>query len=408
MEKKHYDVGILGLWAGNNYGCILTGYALYKIIESMGYSVAFIDRINKKINYNTMIRKFVAKLNVYKIPSTHTCFLNTVFDTFLVGSDQVWNWHLTLCWNKFLLLDFACKHKKKIAFASSIGNDFDTNGSSAELEICKAYMSKFDNISIREDYAVRILKDKLGISSIQVLDPVFVCNNDVYYDLAAVSQVTLDEDYIFAYILDPNEEKNKILQNIASKLGKKIYISTDATNNSQKRKLFFSENNVLDEIPLEDWLKYYNNASYIITDSFHGTCFAIIFNKQFISLGNSKRGNKRFEAMLSSFGLLDRLTDNIDRMEQLLQLNINYSRVNDIILEKRQFAYNWLNQALCKEKNINFVDSLLQQLIPLKMNTYLFFTSVFYHFKLLFYILLRNNNKILKYKKNLNQLNKEF
>ena len=353
--NNKFDVGIIGLWYGNNYGCILTGYALYKLAEQLGYSTAFIDirRLKKGFDETEMVRRFTNDLNVVAVDNDETNSLNYVFDKFLVGSDQVWNYNLTLKHTKYFLLDFAQDNRLKIAYASSFGKTFDTYGNDFEMELCSHFINRFDAISLRENYAPAILKEKTGINSVQVLDPVFVCQKSVYEDLIYQSKVDLsNEDYIFAYILDPNEEKNKFLEYVANKMNKQLYVVTDATNNAEKVNKI-SVGKVLPDLDLQDWLNYYKNASYVLTDSFHGSCFSIIFEKDFITTGNLERGIERFYSLLGDFDLTDRLITSLEGIESrgLLSSNIDYKKVNSIIAEKKEFSYNWLKDSLLIEKD---------------------------------------------------------
>ncbi|MBD5401708.1 4Fe-4S binding protein, partial [bacterium] len=353
IENK-FEVGILGLFAANNYGCVLTGYALYKIAQELGYTTAFIDRKykNKTYNLETMSRKFLQKQNVVEIYDDETHKLNNNFKTFLCGSDQLWNYSLDLCKSKYFLLDFALSNKRKVAYATSFGEKWHTKGQINEHYICNFLFNRFNNISVRENYAIDILKNQFNIDSIQVLDPVFVCNPETYHNLAEKSELHLNEDYIFAYILDPTPEKNQILKYISEKLNKKLYVSTDADYNKIKRSKI-TEGHILDEISIEDWLNYYKHANYIITDSFHGTCFSIIFEKQFTSIGNRNRGIGRFNSLLETFNLKDHMCETLEDIKNndMLNLIIDYNEVGKNIENKKLISRNWLKEAL--EKPIN-------------------------------------------------------
>lgn len=403
-----YDVGILGLWNGNNYGCILTGYALYRTIQDMGYSTAFITKKKKKITHSTMVSRFFPKINIVEVEKNNTNRLNDYFKTFVVGSDQVWNYSLCLQWSSFFLLDFAQSNKLKLSYASSIGNDFTNCKNEKNKFICSYLLKKFDNISVREDYAVPILKNELNVEAKQLLDPVFICDPKIYDELASNSQIKTEEDYIFAYILDPSPEKNAILEYSAKQLGKKLYVATDATNNS-KKKLLITQGTVTDEIDLEDWLRYYRDAKYIITDSFHGTCFSIIFKKQFISIGNIGRGIKRFESLLRGFELIDRLFITLKELKSknLFNKEINYEKVYEIINSKKEEALIWLKYSLNIKKENSLSDfDIYRELFPIYLHS-----EHYYKFKYRGYKLLQNlvwgslrkdiKEKKLKYKNKL-------
>lgn len=358
--NKKYDVGIIGLWAENNYGCLLTGYALYRLVQNLGYSAALIKKLRDASVYTpketSMVERFTKNLNIIEADMSKLSELNNHFDTFLVGSDQVWNHQLCSFKDRFFYLDFTTSDKRKIAYASSLGSNFNVQ-KGVETKIVQYLLKRFDKISIREDYAIPELKSHIDIDADLVLDPVFVCDKEVYNNLADNSTVNPDKNYIFAYILDPDPKKNEILKYISEKLGKKLYVATDASHNEYKKSKI-TEGVVLDELEVQDWLKYYKNSDYIITDSFHGTCFSIIFKKQFISVGNISRGVKRFESLLNKFNLTSRMVlskkDIVNN--ELLDKYIDYDETYKILDMEKEQSINWLKDALFTPKNSNWND----------------------------------------------------
>ena len=103
----------------------------------------------------------------------------------------------------------------------------------------------------------------------------------------------------------------------------------------------------MSNIDIEDWLYYYKNAQFIITDSFHGTCFAIIFKKPFISIANKQRGENRFISLLSEIGLLDRMIYELNDVKKFdLFSPINYDEVYNKLTPKTNDSLNWLKAAV--------------------------------------------------------------
>ena len=124
---------------------------------------------------------------------------------------------------------------------------------------------------------------------------------------------------------------------------------TDLQNVSEKVKAFGTEK-VNAETEIEDLISAYKTAKFVVTDSFHGTCLAIIFNKPFISIANFKRGEKRFISLLNWIGLTDRLVMNMEEIynkESLIQ-DVNFDKANEIILESRKIGLEWLKSHLEK------------------------------------------------------------
>lgn len=396
-KENKFDIGILGLWMGNNYGCVATGYALYKLCEELGYTTAFIDKKRKKKHYNpnSMINRFVKDLNVFLCEEKKTNELNNNFDNFIVGSDQVWNYNLTSLSNRFMFLDFAQSNKRKIAYSSSLGNEFTTNNDNHENEILAYLLNKFDAISVRENYAVDELKNKVNIDAIQVLDPVFVCDKKAYLDLIQKSNINVETDYMFAYVLDPTPEKNEILKYISSTLNLKLIVCTDATHN-EKKKLLITQGEVLGEIDFKDWLKYYLSAKYIFTDSFHGTCFSIIFEKNFVSMGNIGRGIKRFNSLLENFEQEERLILSLEEIKnkKLLEIPVNYEKNKEKIQEQKDFAKNWLKNALENEVSKHISDyDITKELIGLYSKPELYYRGNYLLNKILYNLTLGQRKK---------------
>ena len=118
----------------------------------------------------------------------------------------------------------------------------------------------------------------------------------------------------------------------------------------EEREKIFGEEGVNSNAEIEDFLKAYSNAEFVITDSFHGTCLAIIFNKPFISIANKKRGEKRFVSLLKWLGLMDRLIYDINEIYEKVELleSFDFSNVNNIINDSKKQGYDWLRENLSK------------------------------------------------------------
>ena len=99
--------------------------------------------------------------------------------------------------------------------------------------------------------------------------------------------------------------------------------------------------------PIEQWIKGFMDADFVVTDSFHGTVFSIIFNKPFVAIVNKERGAARFTSLLNMFGLSDRLVYSIDDIEKIYSKSIDYDHVNDVLRSKRieslEFIYSNLH-----------------------------------------------------------------
>lgn len=313
-----------------NYGGILQNYALQQILKILGHTPITIDhslkysrirwllgRIkslllfhypNSKIKYpkygrlgNNNFKKFI-RTNItathpigHQIPSAIISKYN--IDACIVGSDQIWR----PCYNQQnlynMFLDFIPKSSiiKRISYAASFGTDnweYNIN----QQQICKDLISKFDAISVREQSAINICQHYFDVSAIQVLDPTLLLPSNNYLNLCKNIKKKQDK-YIFYYILDYSKEKNNIVQSFALKHGLNI-ISRSA------------HESVSEQDSIEEWLSLFRDAQYVITDSFHGTVFSIIFQKDFYTIPNQSRGQSRIESLLTQLNLQSRIIHN--------------------------------------------------------------------------------------------------
>lgn len=350
-----YDIGYVGWWDSMNYGSALTSFAMNRTLKNLGKTVIMLEHrgmVPGKEDYGLDFAKHFYDCS--KITNTKDFKrFNSVCDTFLVGSDQVWNW-----WNiqndpGFFFLDFVDNNHKKIAYASSFGMD-DTDFPDDKRIRVSYLLSKFNAISVREKSGVDVCRDEFGVKATHVLDPVFLCDMASYDEVTNLSKCKDEKDYVFSYILDPTEDKIEMVRTVAAKLGMNYKIAVDALNNydshtkSFTQKLMEEDNNVLTNLRIEDWLKYIKNSSYVATDSFHGLCYSIIYNKNVIAYINPRRGSARFESIAQTTGLENRLiTDSSQIAERkLLNRPINYKVVNSKLNAERERSMNWLKAAL--------------------------------------------------------------
>ena len=365
-ENKKYDVGILGVWMGCNYGSIMTYYALEQTFESLGYSVLMIDKLRtsnaKDVELEmTHSRRFGNEH--YNISPSFTSDeyskLNALCDTFVVGSDQVWNYGISKHTGKKFYLDFAEDSKRKIAYATSFGHSVDF-APDDERKVISALMKRFDAISMREDDGVNICRDIYGVEATQVLDPVFMVDPEkVYKPLAEKSSHREEEPFIAAYILDPTPEKREALLHVSKKLGgiKIINLLDGLPWLFEENKKKMDLDNCIENLQVEDWLYYLSHAQFVVTDSCHGASFAMIFKKNFISITNKRRGFSRFKSLSNLFGFRDRLVTDVPRIltDDSLFEPVDYNKIDAIMERERKRSFEWLKNAMTAPRNANNV-----------------------------------------------------
>ncbi|MCR4793339.1 MAG: polysaccharide pyruvyl transferase family protein [Lachnospiraceae bacterium] len=348
-----YDVGIVGYWWSENYGSVATYYAVYKTIKKLGYIPVLLDNRDKKAQ-KSFARSF---MNYYchVISRENHMEYNALCHAFLIGSDQVWSPGSIAAYDKFFFLDFVVD-KNRLAFASSFGENINIC-KEQKLEV-KKLLNKFDAVSVREKSARDILNEEFEIRSQWIADPVFTLDRSEWELLSNNSMISVkdvlgnNKKYIFSYILDPTPEKRSIIQYISEiKHMPVINIvhakESDRKANIQKLNLPYS----LEDVNEEEWLYFLNRSEYIITDSYHGTCFSIIFNKQFLNCTTKSWGWTRYDSLINLFGIEDCFAESIDDLienDTLLNSSIDYSLVDETIKLQRALSVSWLKQELQK------------------------------------------------------------
>ncbi len=353
-SNTKYNIGIVNMMFTNNAGGVMTYYALYKLIESLGYNPILIYNkfVSKNLYDNTMGCKTALKYcnvgnSVYSKEVLNK--YNKLCNTFIVGSDQIWNYpHLIF----YSLLDFATNDKKKIAFSTSyrkINLDFDKN-----IKF-KYYIKQFDNVLLREDAYINTLKNEFDIEAKQVLDPVFLIDN--YDDLINNSNLNIDYEFILVYCVYFENNILELLDYISNTMNIKI-VKIQAINGCREDL----------EYSAEDFLYYMKNCKYLITDSYHGFCFGLIFNKNIIiSLNN--RANYRILSLTKLFNIQNRIVGSYKDLEDrnLLFENMDYDKINKKLDIEKKKSIEFLKKCL-ETKKIVKEDGYKDDLINLLIN----------------------------------------
>ena len=211
LEHK-YDVGIVGLWYGINYGSILTYYALYELMRQLGYDAVMLPKPPqlwdaKFDSLDTIAQRFIlAHCNVFnkmQFPGEINR-MNDRCKDFVLGSDVVWSYRIVgKDTDQFFFLDWVESGHKKIAFAASFGNTL--SGPEEYQKKAVRNLCQFDAISIREDTGVEAAQKLTGRNDIiHVLDPVFLCDRSVFDSIADQVTANAEKPYVFAYLLKKN------------------------------------------------------------------------------------------------------------------------------------------------------------------------------------------------------------
>ena len=344
-----FDVGLI-LYMSGNYGSIATNYALYRAINDMGKKAAVLNNWGWTMGGSAV--KFARshmKLTDGFLKTEDGQAANQCFGTFVIGSDIIWDW----IWNpfdrilQFMMLGFADEKKRMISYAPSFGNLKEKKDISKEARALGEYcLKRFDAISVREDYGVAMCRDLFHVQAAQVLDPVLLCNRKVWSELSAMSKLNFDEEYLLAYILDPTPNKRQVVIEAAQSTNKKLVVILDQDLNIEENKRAMNMDDKIVRPEFIDWLAYFQHASYIITDSMHGTCMSIIFGKKFVSIKNRSKG--RFDSLANLTGCPWLFFEDSKLLLGKTNIfeEIDYDDVYERMEVKRVESENWLRSAL--------------------------------------------------------------
>lgn len=267
------------------------------------------------------------------------------FDAVIVGSDQVWR--DDYAFNSFgynMFLDFVDRCKmRKIAYAPSFGKSTWLQPEEVRRKV-EELLKEFHAISVREESGVRICADIFGVAASHVLDPSLLLSAKDYMHEYRIAEDSRRKPYVASYLLDYDNEKKHTIDNIAAYLGKP-HVGIDISNYTGRLSSFFHR--FYPAYPkVRTWIDTIAHADFVVTNSFHGMVFSIIFRKQFVVYGNRERGMERFHSLLKIFGLEQRLLDWHDNFREVIDTEIDYRKVEPLIKEWQQKSYTFIHEAL--------------------------------------------------------------
>jgi hypothetical protein len=375
-------IGILTQPLHNNYGGLLQNFALQKVLKGLGHEVLTINikgressfirkcaSISKRVVLKIFgrstgkIRKFPT-VQEKKIISEHTSQfvvrnINTTkpinrkvnegllseyaFEAYVVGSDQVWRPRYSPQQSTFFL-DFLKNNSnvKKLSYAASFGvSDWEFN--QKQTEEFSPLLKQFDAVSVREDSAVDLCKRYFDVDATHLLDPTMLLDKEVYISLVEKQNIGKSPGNLFIYILDKNEEKSAIVDSVANKYKLEPFTVMAKRGFSEPGK-----RDIKDCVfpPVEEWIRGFMDAEFVITDSFHGTVFSILFNRPFIAIANKSRGTTRFTSLLKMFNLENRLIFSPEELNLDKVKEIDWGNVNEILEQDKERAIFFLKRNL--------------------------------------------------------------
>lgn len=367
-------VAILTLPLHTNYGGILQAYALQTAIEKMGHEVV---HLQPKVKYphlhpgwimplvwmKRVVRKFLGgetKLPVFMNPNKWirkntdefikdyikvwylddedwNRHLESKFDVLILGSDQIWRPKYAFPLGRYYADFIRDAGFPIIAYAASFGTD-KNEYVEEKRRSCLDLVQRFKAVSVREKGGIRLCKDLFNVAAIEVVDPTLLLGRDIYSNLINLKKTKPLNGDLMVYILDRNEETDELVNIVSDKTGYKPFYA-----NSKVEQV---EANITDKLQprVEQWLKGFEQAQFVVTDSFHACVFSIIYHKPFIVYGNISRGLSRFESLLNKCELYDRMITSLNdfkiRQDDLMA-PMDYDRIDKILEGWRSRSFSF-------------------------------------------------------------------
>ncbi len=375
-KKQRLKVGVLTLPLSNNYGNNLQAFALIDTVRGLGHEAILINRRTAfkepSASKAQPSKKAKAPLTTKNIDiesefSDRAAFINEHigpvsvqfedskqlaesidrygFDAIIVGSDQVWRPKFA----KPMLGDFLLTFLKddsptrRISYAASFGTEkweyptWLTNQS-------KPFIAKFDAVSVREDSAVALCREHFDRHAQHVLDPTLLVPRERYIEVFRAKVPPQLDPRIVTYILDPSPDKTALLNALSGTLDLPVH-GVDGQRYESLDPLAGAP-----EAPNEHWLSEIHSASFVVTDSFHGMVFSILFQRPFIVYANRSRGMARFTSLLTALGLRDRLVESFSpEVSQRAMAPIDWEAVQERLDHMRSVSMTFLQEGLTGE-----------------------------------------------------------
>jgi hypothetical protein len=350
-------IGILTLPFATNYGNLLQQFALLYHLKRLGYDTYSIfrkwDKPKKRsqlyyfkrwIYYHILAPKMFQFFKQYIVPKTEMIdsqesmknLVKYKFDAIIVGSDQVWRTEHTGGVGNNYFLDFVSSDNvAKISYAASFGID-EWEGDIEKTKIVKSLLQDFSLVTVREKSGINICKQYFGIEAHCVLDPTLLLDSDDYEQLIKNDAKSFSKPTLATYILDATKDKQQVVDWIAAMNGYSVF---PIYKKKSICKIYY---------PVQKFLSSIRDADFVLTDSYHGMIFSIIFKKQFIVIGNQRRGLVRFTSLLELLQLQKRLLleYNKKQVEDIILIPIDYNLVSKALVQERQKSTNLLEGIL--------------------------------------------------------------
>lgn len=375
--RGNMKVGIITISSAHNYGCMLQAWGLQEYINKLGYEVEIInlrldciDRLYQPLNYykgyanakrfrklrgalwlklrkkGIHVNRKYKKFEFFIANQLHTtkCYhsyqelvdskVGEHYDILITGSDQVWNGAITGGLNRAFFLNFTKKPVRKISFASSIGK---TSLKDYEEEFFAHYLKNFDAIAVREESARTMLTPLTKTPIDVVVDPTLLLEVSDYEKLKKTPNKK--KGYIFVHVINADHQVRPIAEKLSKLTGLPVL-------HNRQDKRYSNELGQFDDAGVEEFLGLVENASYVVTNSFHATVFAIIYRKKFFTIPHEKYP-ERMVHLLNTLELSNYLVKDASALpKNPKKEDYHFDRVHELLAEQRKHSQEILKREL--------------------------------------------------------------
>ena len=362
-EKTKKQAALETLWFMQDYGNIISAFALAKTVESLGYDAVLLNKpfrfwTDTDTSADSEAGKFIYKnCNVAPVCYNSGDFLKLEKenDVYISGSHPLWSYELCGKETNFhYYFEGVSDSKTKISYATGFGGDYTgPHGEDKKLSIY--YLNRYAGISVGDYNDAEIMGQHLGIEPKVVLNPILMCDRSVFEkasENAPAKRAETSESFVFSYIKNVTARKKELVMRgndvIAERSSNPLRCLADlGISDKSKSKTGFecSPNDTV-----EDFIYYIINSEFVITDDFSTVCLAVLFNKPFVFAGSEKDTyTRQTYATLFSLGIDERIVleeDDFKVREYLFRMPIRYNKVNKLLEEQRGQSAEWLKKYL--------------------------------------------------------------
>lgn len=370
-------IGIITMHKVLNYGSALQAYALQQKLFALGYDNELIDYQYPKpkktrLTFRSLLfsvwvffRNAIVGFPTYRKKKkferfyrdnfilSKDCYTEDsitshppIYDIYVTGSDQVWNPKYTGNDPNFFLA-FAPDDKIKISYASSFATRVIPEG---KKDYYRKYLSRYDAISVRELTGVQLVRELVGKDATVCCDPTMLLTPKEWDKLASQSKLKIGYNYILVYVLtymvgDIYPEINKIIDYVQKILGYRVIYLV-----GRKEDLMRPNSRLIKSCGPADFVYLFKNAEFVITSSFHGAAFSLIYNKPLFGIVNKEMPqDSRIQSLLEVMGAENSIQDfrvipSSSSKEELLRLKGDISKIEVLRNSSLEFVMSVRNQ----------------------------------------------------------------